>query len=325
MILADKIIDLRKKAGMSQEELAEKLGVSRQSVSKWEGAQSAPDLNRILQLSQIFGVTTDYLLKDEIDIPETVQAEEVYTDAPALRRVSMGEANSFLEENRKNALRIAAGVVLCIMCPVPLVMLSGATHGDGDAAGIIGLPALFLMIAAAVGLFVLSGMKMKRYEYLAKEGIDTEYGVSGMVREKMEAYQTKHILRIILGIVFIIFAVLPVITLGVAKDKVAVTVIGVPLMFLLISTGVFLIVRTAIINSGFNKLLEEESYKRELKANDSDEFTGAIQGIFWLLVTAGFLGYSFITGDWGRSWIVWPVAGVISGAIAIVTSMLHKK
>lgn len=325
MILADKIIDLRKKAGMSQEELAEKLGVSRQSVSKWEGAQSAPDLNRILQLSQIFGVTTDYLLKDEIDIPETVQAEEVYTDAPALRRVSMGEANSFLEENRKNALRIAAGVVLCIMCPVPLVMLSGATHGDGDAASIIGLPALFLMIAAAVGLFVLSGMKMKRYEYLAKEGIDTEYGVSGMVREKMEAYQTKHILRIILGIVFIIFAVLPVITLGMTKDNVAVTVIGVPLMFLLISTGVFLIVPTAIINSGFNKLLEEESYKRELKASDHDEFTGAIQGIFWLLVTAGFLGYSFITGDWGRSWIVWPVAGVISGAIAIVTSMLHKK
>ena len=58
MILADKIIDLRKKAGMSQEELAEKLGVSRQSVSKWESAQSTPDLNRILKMSEIFGVST---------------------------------------------------------------------------------------------------------------------------------------------------------------------------------------------------------------------------------------------------------------------------
>ena len=69
MILADKIIELRKRSGMSQEELAEKLGVSRQSVSKWEGAQSTPDINRILQLSEIFSVSTDTLLKDEADLP----------------------------------------------------------------------------------------------------------------------------------------------------------------------------------------------------------------------------------------------------------------
>ena len=59
MILADKIISLRKKAGWSQEELAEQLGVSRQSVSKWEGAQSIPDMDKLLQLSRIFGVSTD--------------------------------------------------------------------------------------------------------------------------------------------------------------------------------------------------------------------------------------------------------------------------
>ena len=65
MILADKIIEERKRIGLSQEELAEKLNVSRQSVSKWEGAQSIPDINRIIMLAEIFGVTTDYLLKDD--------------------------------------------------------------------------------------------------------------------------------------------------------------------------------------------------------------------------------------------------------------------
>ena len=68
MILADKIIDLRKKAGWSQDELASKLNVTRQSVSKWEGAQSVPDLEKIVQLSRVFGVSTDYLLKDELAI-----------------------------------------------------------------------------------------------------------------------------------------------------------------------------------------------------------------------------------------------------------------
>ena len=53
MILADKIITLRKKAGWSQEELASQLGVTRQSVSKWEGAQSVPDLDKVVQLSLI--------------------------------------------------------------------------------------------------------------------------------------------------------------------------------------------------------------------------------------------------------------------------------
>lgn len=61
MILADKIISLRKKSGWSQEELAQQLGVTRQSVSKWEGAQSVPDMDKILQMSRLFGVSTDYL------------------------------------------------------------------------------------------------------------------------------------------------------------------------------------------------------------------------------------------------------------------------
>ena len=67
MILADKIMRLRKQNGWSQEELAEKMGISRQSVSKWESGTSIPDLDKIIKMSGIFGVTTDYLLKDDIE------------------------------------------------------------------------------------------------------------------------------------------------------------------------------------------------------------------------------------------------------------------
>ena len=66
MILADKITEERKKNGWSQEELADKLGVSRQAVSKWESAGSTPDLQRVIQLAQLFDVSTDYLLRDEV-------------------------------------------------------------------------------------------------------------------------------------------------------------------------------------------------------------------------------------------------------------------
>ena len=100
MILADKIIELRKKSGWSQEELADRLGVSRQSISKWEGAQSIPDLNRIIAMSQLFGVSTDYLLKD--DASETAGEErlpQVFDEsAEPLRPVSLEEANGFLRK-----------------------------------------------------------------------------------------------------------------------------------------------------------------------------------------------------------------------------------
>ena len=93
MILADKIIKERKKLGLSQEELAEKMNVSRQAVSKWESAQSIPEIDKLLQLSRLFGVTTDYLLKDEIEDEEYSASSEENT----LRKVSLKEANAYLE------------------------------------------------------------------------------------------------------------------------------------------------------------------------------------------------------------------------------------
>lgn len=92
MILADKIIRLRKKNGWSQEELAEKINVSRQAVSKWESAQTVPDLEKILMLGALFGVTTDYLLKDEIESEEFSSGGE----DSAVRRLTLAEANEYL-------------------------------------------------------------------------------------------------------------------------------------------------------------------------------------------------------------------------------------
>lgn len=82
MTFSDKLIALRKKAGWSQEELAERLNVSRQSVSKWESAQSMPDIDKILQLSSLFSVTTDCLLKDGQDDPQPAAAQ---TPSPLAR------------------------------------------------------------------------------------------------------------------------------------------------------------------------------------------------------------------------------------------------
>ena len=104
MILADKITALRKKAGWSQEELAEQLGVTRQSVSKWEGAQSVPDMDKVVQMSRLFGVTTDFLLKDELSEEES--APEGGVNHSAMQ--ALLEEEDYTRENKAKSPVIGA-------------------------------------------------------------------------------------------------------------------------------------------------------------------------------------------------------------------------
>ena len=165
MILADKIIELRKKNGWSQEDLAEKLEVSRQSISKWEGAQSIPDMNKILKLSEVFSVSTDYLLKDEIELDSPGEDPKIDTES-SLKEVpvSMEEANAFLEHKYQAASQIALGVLLCILSPSLLIVLSTLQESsllslsEGKAVG-IGVLFLFLLAGAGVALFIKNSIE----------------------------------------------------------------------------------------------------------------------------------------------------------------------
>ena len=73
MTLSGKILYCRKRAGLSQEALAEKLGVSRQAVSKWETGEAVPELSKLVLLAAAFGVTTDWLLSESEPEPEPVE------------------------------------------------------------------------------------------------------------------------------------------------------------------------------------------------------------------------------------------------------------
>ena len=84
MKMQDKLIMLRKKAGWSQDDLAEKINISRQAISRWENGTALPDAQNVLQLSKLFNVTTDYLLNDDYesdgDIPVVQRAKQEKDD-----------------------------------------------------------------------------------------------------------------------------------------------------------------------------------------------------------------------------------------------------
>ena len=317
MILADKIIENRKKNGWSQEDLAEKLGVSRQSVSKWESAQAIPDMKKILQLSEVFGVSTDYLIKDEIEEKPAMELAPVDNGLEeTVRSVSMEEAVSFLKYNETAARRISTGVMLCILSPVLLILLGGLAEAgfipvEERIAELGGTAILLIMIAAAVGMFIREGMRGKKYEYLEKIDIETEYGVNGMVKERRDAYAEPHSRRLIIGVMLCIISAVPLLgaeAVHYSNNTDLFPILCVALLLIMCAVGVKLIVLTCSRQGGYDRLLEEGDYSRLNKK------AGRYDGVYWAIATAVYLGWSFATSRWELTWMVWPVAGVLFAA-----------
>ena len=85
MTFSEKLMDLRRKSGLSQEQLADRLGVTRQSVSKWESGTAMPELVKLISLSDIFGVSVDYLVKDYLEEPESADGGDDLSAQQAVR------------------------------------------------------------------------------------------------------------------------------------------------------------------------------------------------------------------------------------------------
>lgn len=326
MILADKIILLRKKAGWSQEELAEQLGVSRQSVSKWEGAQSIPDMDKILQMSRLFGVSTDYLLKDEIEqIPQAEPAAE-----PGVRRVTMEMASDYLERRRVAAPRMAIATFMCVISPVMLILLAGISELPGsrlteNAAAGIGLGTLLVLIAIAVAIFISCGSQVRDYEFLDNQPFETEYGVAGMVKERKSNFAATYSKLNIIGTVVCILSVMPLIIIACLEMPDIACIASVCFLLLAVGLACIAFVYAGVRMGAMQRLLEEGDFERRHK--EKSGITGACSLIYWLIVTAVYL--VTILTPWGQlkmpnSWIIWPVAGVLYGAFMAVIGIIER-
>lgn len=329
MILAEKIMSLRKQNGWSQEELAEQLGVSRQSVSKWESAASIPDIEKIIRMSQLFGVTTDYLLKEDTCTAQAVREEyELQTGKSEGRSVSMEEAGAFMETSAAVSVKIAFGVMLCIFSPICILLLSGLSEVRGawitaDMAASFGVIILLIMVAAAVAIFISEGMKLSPYAYMEKEMLKLQYGVEAAVLRKKEAYTPVFRIHIVLGVTMCILSVIPVM-LAAAFSLEGIFVLGcVCVLLIMVGAAVFLFVKSGIIYGSFQKLLQEEEYSPEQK--ELNHKTSFLPPVYWCTVTAIYLGYSFVCQAWHISWVIWPVAALLFAAITGIAQAIAKK
>lgn len=331
MILAEKISMLRKKEGWSQEELAEQLDVTRQSVSKWEGAQSIPDIDKILQMSRLFGVTTDFLLKDELSEMEEPQSVDTERDS-TLRRVKMEEAQEYLELSRKAAPKRALGTFFCIISPIVLLLLGAMSEISSfgiseDMVGGIGVMVVLVFVALGVAQFLSSASKIKEFEFLEKEIFETEYGVTGMVKECRKQYRATHSHFCKIGTVLCILSAVPLFATAAFSGSAVVVLIGaaaICLLLLLVGIGAAVLVYSCTYQGAMDCLLEEGDYTRKRKAQKN--IKGPVSVIYWLVVAAIYLYFTFGPNGNGKgkdTWYIWAIAGVLFGAVMAVVNLIQ--
>lgn len=323
MRLSQNIAGLRHAAGWSQEELAARLDVTRQSVSKWESGQSVPDAERLVKLSELFGVSVDFLLKG--DGPPA-------GDAPPGRfrgAVGYGRRGGGLS----GAARTRGGAHRGRDVPVhPVAGLPAAARGyerrrDGalseTAAVGYGLAALLVLVAGAVALFIHCGLQSAPYRYL-DEPFTLEQAAAELVRGRLEADKRAYGRKCVAGGVLCVLAALPLLLTAILTGGDALAVVASLCGTLLLAgAGSALFILAGVPRAAAERLLQIGEYTREAKRKGA--LLEVFSSVYWLAATAVYLLLSFRNG-WDRSWMLWPVAGVIFAALyALLEALTGRK
>ncbi len=264
MTLYEKIMELRKRKGLSQEELGAEIGVSRQAVSKWEMAQTTPDLNKIMALADLFGVSTDFLLKDEYDLTDLERENkadmpsagiEAADTSPAKsnRFIDLQEVQEYLTLKRLAAKRYALSLVLVFISP-----FAGLIMGSfNENMAIIGAVIQIVVLIIAAVIIVTTLWSLSKYKYLKAETNELAYGIHGIVEKYREEFARTYLMGIIIGVICIIGCVLPMMVVSAFTSyNDFVIAIGGCFMLLIFSLGLSSIVYVVTISRGYKLFLK---------------------------------------------------------------------
>ncbi len=336
MNLQDKIIKLRRSHGLSQEELAERLGISRQAVSKWESGQSLPDIDKIILLSEFFGVTTDYLLKnsnnedieqenifDKSENAEEENAEKLQEDF-AEASISLSEANRHIALSKRMARIVAIAVFLLIISPILIITLpafavEGLINLSQDIATLIGILALFSFISLGVGLCIYSGFLSNDTALIGKKSFTLDVGVREEILKIYDEEKCRLRALTVIGTILCIISPVPIIVSAFIDEALGngdfFVLLSVGILLLLVAIGVFLLTLMGMTDDGIRKLLSKPLNEKAKKRNRVYDI---LCECYWWLVVFAYLTISFVTGRWDLTWLIWLVSPIVPKLLSLI-------
>ncbi|MHA7965532.1 helix-turn-helix domain-containing protein [Paenibacillus sp. CAU 1782] len=246
MSFSDKLLRLRKEKGYSQEMLAEKLGTTRQAVSKWENGQGFPETEKLLMIGNLFEVSMDYLLKET---EEKGGREELGF------YVSQEMAEGYLSYQQKLSNRIGLGAVLLILATLPYLIFTGQPA----------IYSLLIILIAAVGIVVIASVIMgdeERYHVLGKEALLLDQGYVKQLSDRLSRLKKRY--RVVLTISIAMVAMGAVAFLLERKGISGGALVPYyPVCVVLIAIGAYPSIRAITMWSAYSLLINNERHVQE--------------------------------------------------------------
>lgn len=303
MSLGENLQFLRKKNDITQEQLAEKLEVSRQSVSKWESDTTYPEMEKLVQLCQMFHVTMDDLIQK--DISSLYVEDKSHYDA---------HMNLFSK-------MISLGVGLILFGLFLTTFLNGIGFSD-ELSSI----AFFILLVIAVAIFIVMGLQHDNFQR------KNPYIEDFYTEEEIDRFNKKFAIMITAGVSLILIGIILMIGLeSILSQHFADTSIdGEELMcsiFLLFIT----IAVTTIVYAGMQKGKYEIKrynmmHNKESEEYKKDQLTGTVCGCLMMTATIIYLIFGFKNNSWGMPYVVvFPVFGIGCGIASMIIDAKHKK
>ena len=289
MAFSDNLQFIRAQAGVTQEQLAEQLDVSRQSVSKWESGVSFPEMDTLLRICDLYDVNLDTLLRGSVE-KSCVSDTARYDD----------HMNRFSLQIALSVFAIIAGVAL-------MILLSA-----------LGLPemlavALFMLILT-ISVVVMVAGGIQHDNFRKKHPVIQDF----YTEEEKDAFHQKFVWYIAGGVGAILFGV--VLLIGVfafLPEKEPYESISAVVFLLLVAGAVF-----SFIYGG----MQEDKYKiwKYNRDNNPDpeakrrlNLIGAACGVIMLLATAVYVGLGLTRNAWGTAWWLFAVGGILCGVVSV--------
>ena len=293
-------------------------------------AEGRSDNEAVGQVISEFGNLSE--LAEELGISNQVQQA---SSEDNFVYVTAAEGETFIEKSKKAANMIGGGVAAIMLGVISVIFFSSYAEGifsqvlGGDEPNkvylAVGLGLLFILIAFAVYLFVMTGIANEKYKIFDKKVVKLDPHNKMLIQKAKENHRPVLMRKISIGVGQILLAVAALTVAGVLfEDNEAVLVSLVCLLLLIIGISVWLFISGGAIQSAYDKLLNEGDYTAERRKSESVMQRWASP--YWILIVVVYLAWSFVTSSWDKSWIIWPIAGVLFGLIsAIVQAATSNK
>ncbi|NBK98335.1 MAG: XRE family transcriptional regulator [Erysipelotrichia bacterium] len=297
MKFSDNLRMLRKQKGYSQEQLAEKLNVSRQAVSKWESESGFPEMDKLVLLSELFACSIDALLKEDLS-NSTMMEKELYDT----------QRNQF-----SKFITFGIGIILAGICAYLALIIP---FPENSANEYIGETAFMCFVCIGVALLIYAGMQLdsfhKKYPSFSK---------NLYTQTEIDLFDKKFRIAIVSGVTFILIGIILEIYLESAFNEDIAN-----LCFMsCVNVGVSLFVYYGTQKQKFT-YLQEQSKQLEPQKEQTQNLNSVVCGCIMLLTTIIFLLWSFLFNAWEISWIAFPVGAMLCGiATLIITAFKELK